>query len=264
MRFLLSVLLTLPLSAASVDGAKLHWSSAGSGKPTLILVHGWTCDDSSWREQVPVFSKRYRVITLDLPGHGQSGPPEDGKFSMTLFANAVESVRQEAKVEKAVLIGHSMGTSVIRQYARQYPQHVMAMVFVDGLLKRAPGSAQPEPVNGPNGLKVRETRIRAMFTPQTPPELQQHILKMMLAAPEATASGAMQATFDPANWKDDVMTMPILGVYADHSRSWNPEYMKMVFPSGEFLEIPGTGHFVMMEKPDEFNRRVIAFVDKLK
>jgi pimeloyl-ACP methyl ester carboxylesterase len=268
----LSVLLTLPLAAASLDGAKVHWSSAGSGSATLIFVHGWTCDESSWQEQVPALSKKYRVITLDLPGHGQSDPPKDGKFSMDVFANAVEAVRKEAKVEKAVLIGHSMGTPVIRQYARLYPKHVTALVLVDGLVTfpgaAAPGAAggtpQLPPMTGPEGLKARETMIRGMFTPSTPPEVQQHVLKMMLGAPEATATGAMSATFDSSNWKDEVMTFPVLGIYADKSRLGGAGSIKKVFPALEYVEIPGTGHFVMLEKPDEFNRLLMAFVAKLR
>jgi pimeloyl-ACP methyl ester carboxylesterase len=125
MRLLLSIVVALPLSAAAVDGAKIHWSSTGVAQQAVILVHGWTCDESSWDAQVPVLSAKYRVITLDLPGHGKSDPPPDGKFSMTLFARAVEAVRAEAKVDKAVLVGHSMGTPVIREYARLYPKHVI-------------------------------------------------------------------------------------------------------------------------------------------
>ena len=61
----------------------------------MILVHGWTCDESTWNSQVPALSKDYRVITLDLPGHGRSGSPKDGKLSMDLFARAVDAVRKD-------------------------------------------------------------------------------------------------------------------------------------------------------------------------
>jgi pimeloyl-ACP methyl ester carboxylesterase len=256
--------------AATVDGVKLHSSSAGNGRKTIILVHGWTCDDTSWTKQVPELARTFRVVTLDLPGHGRSGSPRDGKFSMDLFARAVESVRSESKADKVVLVGHSMGTPVIRQYARLYPQHVAGLVLVDGLVfmpaTSARGAApplQPSQLGGPEGLKARENMIRGMFTPATPPALQQHVLKMMLAAPEATASGAMLATFDASNWTDDVMTMPVLGIYAEKSQLGNPEYSKKIFPALEYVEIPGTGHFVMMEKPREFNQLLTTFLNKI-
>ena len=67
-------LLACSLSAATVDGLKLNWQSAGNGKTTLILVHGWTCDLSSWSYQVPALSQKYRVITMGSPLASASGP----------------------------------------------------------------------------------------------------------------------------------------------------------------------------------------------
>src|ERR1700745_3258662 len=97
MRWLLSGLWAASLSAATVDGLKIHSTTTGKGPNTVILVHGWTCDETTWNSQVPVLAGQYRVITLDLPGHGQSASPKDGKFSMDLFARAVEAVRKKSK-----------------------------------------------------------------------------------------------------------------------------------------------------------------------
>jgi pimeloyl-ACP methyl ester carboxylesterase len=261
---LLAATIAASLPAASVDGIKIHSSTAGKGPKTVILVHGWTCDETTWNAQVPALAAEYRVITLDLPGHGQSASPKDGKLSMDLFAKAVDAVRKDSKADRVVVVGHSMGTPVVIQYARLFPQHTAAMVFVDGLvhLSGGPGAPDPKAMSGPDGLKAREAMIRSMFSASTTPDMQKHILSMMLAAPESTASGAMLATFDPAIWKGDVFTQPILGLYADHSRSGDREYMKTHFPNMDYEEIAGTGHFLMMEKPDEFNRLLIAFLDK--
>jgi pimeloyl-ACP methyl ester carboxylesterase len=62
-------------SDATVDGINLHWTSKGSGPQTVVFAHGWTRDDTSWRRQVPGISQKYRVNTLDLPGHRKSGSP---------------------------------------------------------------------------------------------------------------------------------------------------------------------------------------------
>jgi pimeloyl-ACP methyl ester carboxylesterase len=266
MRFLLALAVATSLSAASVDGIQLHSTTTGKGAKTIILVHGWTCDETTWESQVPVLSQEFRVITLDLPGHGKSGSPKDGKLTMDLFARAVEAVRAEAKAERVVAVGHSMGTPVVVQYERLFPQHTAGLVFVDGLvnLTGGPGAPNPQAMAGPDGKKAREAMIRGMFSASTTPAMQQHILSMMSAPPEATAVGAMNATFDPSIWKDDVIKTPILGVYADHSGLANREYMKAHFPNLEYTEIPGTGHFLMLEKPDEFNRLLTDFVSKLK
>lgn len=241
-------------TAASVDGADIHWTSAGSGKQTVIFVHGWTCDETAWSAQVPVFSRNYRVITLDLPGHGRSGSPASGKFSMSLFASAVEAVRSEAGIDHAVLVGHSMGVPVIREYALMFPEHVLALVLADGEVftpdQEPPFEELPD-FTGEKGVKAQEDFIRGMFIPATPAAVQDRVMKMMLSAPEATATGAFNALFDRSQWHSDQVTLPVLGIYAEQSFSANPDLLKTVFPRLEFHQLPGTGHFLMMEKPEQ-------------
>ena len=234
-----------------------------------MFVHGWTCDSSSWAGQVPAFAKKYRVITLDLPGHGQSASPKDGKFSMDLFARAVEAVRAEASADRIVLVGHSMGAPVIRQYAHLYPERVAGLVAVDGPLDlrafpRRVRRQGPPPMTGPEGLKAREGMIRSMFIAETPAPLQEQILSMMLRRPEATAIGAMAAMFDPSLRWTDVIRAPALAVYAGTAQVPDAATTKELFPNYEATQIAGTGHFLMMEKPDEFNRLLTAFLDKIK
>jgi len=271
--FALTLVLVLvaarPISAASVDGIPIHSSSAGTG-PTLVFVHGWTCDSTSWAAQVPAFDKKYRVITLDLPGHGKSGSPKDGKFSMDLFARAVEAVRVEANAQRIVLIGHSMGAPVIRQYAHLYPDRVAGLVAVDGPLDMRGFAMQtaagqgPPPVTGPDGLKNRETMIRSMFTPNTPEPVQKSVLAMMLAPPETTAAGAMASVLDPSiRWTDPIRA-PAFAIYAGTSRLPDLDKVREVLPDFSATQIAGTGHFVMMEKPDEFDRALTGFLDKIK
>ena len=260
--------LAAPLTAATVDGLSIHSSTTGTGQATVIFIHGWTCDSSSWTSQVPAFAKKYRVVTVDLPGHGKSASPKDGKLSMGLFARAVEAVRAETKADRVVLVGHSMGAPVIREYARLYPEHVAGLVAVDGPLDLRgfppPNFQQPPPMVGPEGVKAREKMIRGMFTPQTPQPLQEHILKMMLGTSEATANGAMAAVFDSSLSKTDVIKAPALSVYAGTAQMPDAKVMKEVLPNSEVTQVAGTGHFVMMEKPEEFNRVLTSFLDKIK
>jgi pimeloyl-ACP methyl ester carboxylesterase len=185
---------------------------------------------------------------------------------MDLFARAIEAVLVEAKIDKAVLVGHSMGTPVIRKYALLYPQRVVGLVLVDGLIQVA-GTPPPfaiPPMSGPEGMKARENMVRGMFSPATSPQLQQKIIKMMLGTSEATAAGAMVATWDQSALKNDSISVPALGIYADKSGLANRDGMKRLYPKLEYHEIAGTGHFLMMEKPDEFNRLLLDFLNKLK
>ncbi len=252
-----------PAWSATVDGINIHWTSTGNGPNAVIFVHGWTCDSTSWQYQVPAISQQYRVITLDLPGHGQSESPNGGRFSMEIFARAVEAVRSEAEIDEAVLVGHSMGTPVIRQYTLMYPERVAGLVLVDGLVQLAGTAPVARPrMIGAEGQRMREGIARGMAS-TAPPEVQDQILKMMLGTSEATADGAMVATWDQSSWTNDVVSVPALGVYAGMSSVANPDGLKRLYSQLEYHVIPGTGHFLMMEKPQEFNRLLSDFLAKL-
>jgi len=114
---------------ALLDGRKVHYSSHGSAKEALVLVHGWTCDETAWSANVPELSKHYRVLTLDLPGHGQSDLAPS--YTMESFADSVAAIMSHAKVERAVVAGYSMGGPVILAFARRHPQQALALVGVD-------------------------------------------------------------------------------------------------------------------------------------
>ena len=262
---LLSVfaLLLAPLVAATLDGIPLHFTATGKGPATVILVHGWTCDETSWSEQVPALAARYRTVTVDLPGHGRSGAPAGGKFSMDVFARAVEAVRAEVGAQRVVLVGHSMGTPVIVQYARLFPQRAAALVFADGVVGLGANlghKPDTDRIKGPEGGRIREANTRGMFSAATTPELQRKILKMMMGAPPETAAGAMAAMYDPAIWKNDVLTLPVLAIYAERSGLGSLALMHRQYPNLEYHEIPATGHFLMLEKPAEFNRLLLEFL----
>ncbi len=100
------------------------------------MIHGWTCNLDNWRDQIPDFAKRGRMIAIDLPGHGLSVKPQI-TYAMDLFARAVDPVLRDAEVKRAVLVGHSMGTPVARQFYRRYPETTLAIVIVDGPLASA-------------------------------------------------------------------------------------------------------------------------------
>jgi pimeloyl-ACP methyl ester carboxylesterase len=249
-----------PALAASVNGLNIHTTVQGKG-PTIIFVHGWTCDETSWSRQVAAFAKDYRVVTLDLPGHGRSdAPARASDFSMKLFAAAVEAVRRDVGADRVVLVGHSMGVMVIRQYALEHPEHVAGLVAADGLLDVRPWASLKVP---PMTMERRVAGIDGMFVPQTKPALRQEIKTMMLAAPEATAIGANAAMLDPAVQADQrVITAPALSIFASQRTFGLETNTRERVPDWHSVTIPETGHFVMMEKPDAFNALLRDFLEK--
>lgn len=258
--FALSLLVAAPAAAASLGDLEIHSTVHGSGAKTIVFVHGWTCDESSWQGQVAAFAEQgYRVVTLDLPGHGVSEAPAPEAFSMKLFADAVEAVRAEVGADKVVLVGHSMGAAVIRQYALDHPEHVAGLVAVDGPLDMR--AMADFPGFGPLTLDTRKTVIESMFVPGTAYPLRTHILGMMLAAPEATAKGAMTAMLDPKNQSDRKIAAPALSIWAGNSNFPNPEATREMVPDWTQEKFAGTGHFLMMEDPARFNASLKAFLD---
>lgn len=259
----LATLLLFPLlaPAATVEGGKVHFTQYGTGPKTILFIHGWTCNESSWAGQVPAFEREYRVVTIDLPGHGKSDFPKDKPLSLDIFARAVEAVREEVKADKVVLVGHSMGAAVIGQYAVKYPQRVAALVAVDGgfVFGGPARGGNVDGFRGEAGLQRRANMINGMITTATP-EIQAQVKKMMLTdAPERTAVEAMMAMGGPRE-SGGPFTFPGLGVYARVENRTAPTSL----PSAKIVEMEGVGHFLMMEKPAEFNKILSDFLATVK
>lgn len=252
---------------ATLDGSRIHYQSHGKGREALVLIHGWTCNLDNWRDQVPDFAKRNRVIALDLPGHGQSDKPQIA-YSMDLFARAIDAVMQDAKVERAVLVGHSMGTPVARQFYRKYPQKTLAIVIVDGGL-RPFGDKQMRgkflaTFRGPDYKESAVKTFAAMAGPQLPAEAQERIRTSFLNTPQYVLVSAMEEMNVDSLYEPDKINVPVLAILA-RSPFWPPDteqFLRSLAPKLEFQMWDGVGHFLMMEKPKQFNDAVISFLNQ--
>ena len=119
--------------ALSADNVAINYRVEGEGTPALVFVHGWSCEKSYWKYQVPHFSKRYKVVTIDLAGHGESGSGRKD-WTMEAFGKDVAAVVEKLDLHRVILIGHSMGGPVIIEAARQMPERVIGLVGVDTFL----------------------------------------------------------------------------------------------------------------------------------
>jgi len=251
---------------AKLDGAKVHYKSYGKGKDALVLVHGWTCNLDNWRDQIPEFAKRNRVIALDLPGHGQSDKPEIA-YTIDLFANAIDAVMRDAKVERAVLVGHSMGTPVVRQFYRKYPQKTLAIVIVDGGL-RLFGTKEMRDgfvamFRSPQYKEAGKQMFAQMAGTLSEPD-KERVSTSFANTPQYVIVSAMESMGNEALYTTDKINVPVLAVLAK-SPYWpadTEEFLRGLAPDLEFQMWEGVGHFIMMEKPKQFNDAVIAFLNK--
>jgi pimeloyl-ACP methyl ester carboxylesterase len=253
---------------AKLDSTKIHYKSYGQGKDALVLVHCWTCNLELWRDQIPELSKRARVIALDLPGHGLSDKPKIN-YTMDLFASAIDAVLKDAGVERAVLVGHSMGTPVVRQFYRKYPQKTLALVIVDGLIRPFASKEHREqfmaPFRGPN-YKEAGAQMLANITATLSAADKERVASSFLKTPQYVLVSSMEGMNDESLYGPDKINVPVFALLAK-SPFWpadTEEYLHGLAPDLEFVMWDGVSHYLFLDRPKEFNAAVIAFLDKKK
>jgi pimeloyl-ACP methyl ester carboxylesterase len=252
---------------ADFGGVKVHYNDIGKGKNALIFVHGWTCNLEFWSKSIKEFPE-YRVIALDLPGHGKSDKPQT-VYSMEYFAKSIEAVMKDAKVKKAVLVGHSMGTPVIRQFYSLYPKQTLGLVIVDGALRLDFPKDQMDQfmkMLRTNYKAVAPSMVDRMFLPESDKNLKKTISESMLSTPEYVALSAMEQMADEKTWTKDKIDVPVLAILAQ-SGGWKPDtetFYRTIAPNLDFRMWSGVSHFLMMEQPEVFNRSIKYFIAKNK
>lgn len=247
--------------AVSFDSERIAYDAAGKGKTALIFIHGWSCDGRYWQKQIAVFSKSYQVITVDLAGHGHSSF-DRSEFSMLSFAKDVKAVIEKENIERAILIGHSMGGGVIAEAAGLMPEKVVGIVGVDTLqnvAERTPQSVVDQMVKPMEADFKRATQdfVLPMFLEGADQQLVNWVKEDMSSAPKEIAVNAFRhyvgqyVTGEAALVFKDI-TIPVVSINAG---LWptNPEENRKYIKNYHLFYIEGTGHFPMLEKPEEFN-----------
>ncbi|PYI91355.1 MAG: hypothetical protein DME97_13770 [Verrucomicrobia bacterium] len=253
--------------STQVDGAKVHYTEHGAGDNALLFVHGWSCDETFWAAPAQALGAKFHVITIDLPGHGQSDKPQIA-YTMDLYARAIDAVLRDAKVKAATLIGHSNGTPVIRQFYRKFPEKTRALVIVEGGLRPFGDKAMMEKflarLKEPNYEENTSKLIDSMTRSIQDTALREKIKTAMLRTPPYVAASEFEATLDPNLWKPDKINVPVLMVLAKQP-TWSAEYEQFVrgiVPDLDYQVWEGVSRFLMMEKPEQINSAVVAFLEK--
>ncbi|MHB8138441.1 MAG: alpha/beta fold hydrolase [Smithellaceae bacterium] len=251
-----------PRVVFSKDGTPVSYEVYGAGEPALVFVHGWSCDARYWRAQVPHFAKKHRVVILDLAGHGHSGMSRT-KYTMAAFGEDVRAVTEAVGSPRVILIGHSMGGSVIAEAARLMPNRVIGLIGIDTFdnieypltteeLKKMTAPLEKDFQAGSRQF------IGQMLLPQTDPQLREWILSDVSAAPPAVALSAMNEmmaqyiTGEAAKIFEQIR-IPVITVNGD---LWpiNYEANRLHMFSYQAIVLKKADHFLMMNRPEEFNR----------
>ncbi|MGH9797783.1 MAG: alpha/beta fold hydrolase, partial [Candidatus Polarisedimenticolia bacterium] len=242
----------------SADGVTIHYRTTGQGSPPLLFVHGWSCDGGIWDRQVETFSRRHRVITIDLAGHGRSEAGRS-RYTVPAWAEDVRAVALHLDLNGLVLVGHSLGGYVAVESARLMPERIAAVVPVDSILD---AEWQPEPDRleaffrdfDADFVKAATGFVRDMFREDADPDLVERMVARMTAAPPEVAVGGLRSVFayDLTAALPQVHA-PIRAINADRYPT-KIEVNRRYAPRFEAVIMEGVGHFPMLEKPRDFNR----------
>ena len=259
----------LPSHFAQYQGARIHYKSTGTGSSAVVFIHGWAGALEVWDAQLTVVEGKRHELFIDLQGFGRSDKPSVA-YTMDYLAGAIDAVVRDAGVERAVLVGHSMGTPVIRQYYRRFPSKVVGLVAVDGALRSfLKDTSQIGAFAGRFEGSDYEKNIGAMFdgmlATMTDTASRAFVRRTAVSTPKHAAVSSMREQLNPAIWGDDPIKVPMLAVMAPNP-GWNDDYVayvKRIAPGIRYEVIPGSGHFVMVEHAREFNALLADFLKVL-
>ncbi len=252
---------------AAFEGAKVHYSSHGEGPVAFVLVHGWNCDESVWTRQILALTEKARVLTVDLLGHGESDRPSVN-YTMDRQAEALDAVLRDAGVTAAILVGHSNGTPVIRQFLRRFPAKVRALVIVDGALRPFGDAAMMErfiaPLRGPEYAATVRRFVDGMTEPMKDEHARAQVRAMMQRGAQNVAVSEMESMQEADLWKPDRIEVPVLMLMAKQP-AWTAEYEEFAHslcPNLDYRVWSGVSHFLMIDEPQKFNDALLEFAAK--
>jgi len=255
-------------NAISKDGTPISYSVYGEGETTIAFVHGWSCDSRYWHNQVSYFAKKYRVVTIDLAGHGHSGLGRKA-YTNEAFAQDVIAVLEELDLNNVILVGHSMGGGVILKASIMEPNRIIGLIGVDTLDDM--GKVYPEEVKRgfyepleADFVKNTKEFVRSMFPKNANSKLVNTIANDMSSAPRESALSALLHHINLETKELAKSTkVPLKSVNADFWPT-NVEGNKELVPSYELALMKGYGHFIMLENPDLFNKLFEEMVETFK
>jgi non-heme chloroperoxidase len=244
--------------------------------PPLVFIHGLSQCHLAWRQQLQsALGLGFRLVALDLRGHGHSAKPLGAYGESRLWADDLQAVISTLQLERPLLVGWSYGGMVIADYLRHYGQEYLAGIhFVSALVKSGSEEAfallAPEMLALIPGLFAREEAIcRASLEAFTsllhhrpvPPEVREQVLAYNQRVPSYVREGLCSRAVD----NDDVLhrlTLPVLVSHGLEDRVMLPEasrHLASVVPDAQVSFYPDVGHSPFWEDPRRFNRELAAF-----
>ena len=254
-----------------IDGARIYYEIEGEGPP-VVLVHGAGQDTTSWRYNTPFFASSRMTVALDLPGHGKSEVPEPPISSTAEYARVVWGVIECLKLERPVLMGHSMGSGVCLTVALEHGDKIGGVVAVDGA-DRVVGVFAEEihaaylaaPLD--LALEMSMESFRSLCSKATRPERVEEIARDLLRIyPPITAADTQAfSSFDISDCSGEI-DAPVLLIAGADDFLVTPVMVEDTagrIRNSRVAILEGVGHFPHTEAPERFNEAVGEFLASL-
>lgn len=251
----------------SSDGVHIVYEVHGKGSLALVFVHGWSCNRSYWAGQLEPFSRTFKVVAIDLAGHGDSGLGRK-RWTIQSYGGDVAAVVKKLGLKRVILIGHSMGGDVIPEAALRLPHRVVGLIWVDTYKKLGAGRS-PEEVEAfaakfrANFAETTRNFVRGMFVSKSDPALVERVALAMSSAPPSVALPSLESAFSYSREMPRTLErlhLPVIAINPDNSPT---DVASLEHYGVQVISMPGVGHFAMMEDPARFNALLSTAIDRL-
>lgn len=237
------------------EGARIWYATYGSG-PAVVLLHGGLGHSGNWGNQVPMLvASGYRAVLVDSRGHGRSTRDEK-PYSYELMGADVLAVMDAVRVDRAAFIGWSDGACTSLILARTFPARV-AGVFYFGCNMDPSGTKELDfsnPLLGRCIGRHKKDYARLSSTPDQFKPFSEAVGEMQRSQPNYAAADLAE------------IGTPVFIVQAENDEFIRPEhamYLARSIPGAELVMLPGVSHFAPLQRPEEFNRVVSTFLQKV-
>jgi pimeloyl-ACP methyl ester carboxylesterase len=250
----------LSRTTKSFDGVRIVYSVSGSAESTLIFVHGGMSDRSFWDKQHAYFAERFRVIALDLAGHGESGQNRE-VWGIPEFGRDIVAVMDAEHVSRAVLIGNSLGGPAAIEATVLTGKRVLAVIGVDtfhdmGRTMDADQILETAEEWRRDFRGSMDKMLGLLLHPDLEPALYADIRDRMSRMPIDSVCAMFRGFggYDTAKSARD-LTVPVRGINGDRFPT-DVQVIRRTLKDFDAMVLPHTGHYPMLECPDEFNRQL--------
>lgn len=267
-----------PGTCVDIDGVRVHYVEAGRGDP-VVLIHGWNGSTFSYRHTIPELAQNHRVVALDLLGFGYSARPAHGDYSVTAQVRLVSGLMDRLGIERAVVVGHSMGGGIAMHLALSHPERVTRLVLVDSASTREfrRGLRFGRILRNflflltPLVLHPKRRRMAAYrFAVHDPALLAPEVLDGYLrplrmkghlrGLSQQMRDRGREAPIDPAN-----ITQPTLILLGEHDRVIpiaSGDELAARIPNARLIRIRSAGHLPLEEQPESSNAALLRFLQE--